>query len=173
MLHPDALFDQRVGDFETPDRSGSVESKAFDIQIAFGLDRAAFPAIGRQGVIRAVITRRLIELRYQLRAANGRIERGHQQAVIAPRKIAADRAGSKTTDAVGDQPLALLGNFQRPANFAAKIDFRLLHHRLFRGNTFRVDFRLCTGHRQLPLYHEGFDLSRYMGLFFGVALGAL
>ena len=47
-LHPDPLFDDASVKGKPPGRNGAVEVKAFDGQMALGLDGAAPPAIGEQ-----------------------------------------------------------------------------------------------------------------------------
>ena len=45
-----------------------------------------------------------------------------QKTVIAAGQIAADGPGGVAADAVGDQPFALFGNFERAADLAAEFD---------------------------------------------------
>ena len=125
VLHPDALLKQGLGNGELPHRRGAIEAKTFDIQIAFWLDGAAFPTIRGEGVIAAVVARCFVNPGNQLHALHWWVESGHQQAVIAARKISAHGAGSKSSKSVSDEPLALLDDFEHATNFPSESDFRL------------------------------------------------
>src|SRR6202051_3346351 len=115
MKHPNTFFEQRIANGKPPNRRSSVQPETFDIHITLGFNCSAGPAIGSQRVIRRVVTNRFVELGYKLHAANRRLERRYQTAMIATGKIATHGARSESSNAVSDQPLALFRNAENSA----------------------------------------------------------
>ena len=74
----------------------------------------------------------LIELGDQERAPDRRFQRRHEQAVIAARQQAGDRAGRVPAEPVGDQPLAALGLAEVPADVPSEVN-KSTHTRPYTG----------------------------------------
>src|ERR1700688_2205989 len=150
MNHPNAFLENCVADGKPPNRHGSFQPEAFDMHIAVGLNGSAAPAIRSQRIIRTVITGGFVELGHKLHAAYRRLKRRYQQAMIATGKIATDGTGSESSDAVGDQPLALFRDIEHSADFAAELHLRILRNVLFCGPTQRTHSRPSRCHPLLP-----------------------
>ncbi len=126
-LHPDALFQQGVGDGVGPDGRRALQVEAVEQMMTVALERAVFPAVGVERVetaaigVDAVVLDRLVELGQEQRAAERRLERGHEQTVVTPRQHAGDGAAGKAADTVGDQPLPPGSHRKIAAHLAAEV----------------------------------------------------
>ncbi len=120
VLHPQALFDRHLAHGEAPYRHAALQAERFDMDVSRWRDAAVAQAIGRQ--------RRALFAVGQLRIGLGdyevtperRLQRPHQQALIAARQRAGDGAGGASAAAVGQPPLAALGLIQLAADFATE-----------------------------------------------------
>jgi hypothetical protein len=121
-LHPDALFEQGVGEGVAPDGRGAFEMKAFQVAQPFLFDRGIGPAVGEEGEVGAVVFAVFVELSQQEGAAERRLEGGDEEAVVAAREQTGDRAHREAANAVGHQPFTALGNGQVATNFASELD---------------------------------------------------
>ena len=108
-LHPDALFDERVGARVGPDGRRAVEAEALDEPIPRGIRVATRPASAAQRPVASGVGQRVVNLGREQRAAQRRRQRGDQKAVIAPGLRAGDRARREAPDAVDAEPFAPLG----------------------------------------------------------------
>src|SRR5580658_6565562 len=123
LNHPDALFDQGVGERVSPNGSAAFETEAFEIEKASRVEGAAGPAVGCQRVRGTGVANGFIEERDQLSAAERRLKGSDEKAVIAARRATADGCGGEATDAVGDQPLAGFGGGEIAADFAPEANW--------------------------------------------------
>ena len=123
-LHPDALFDLGVGARERPHRRGAVEAEALDQPVAVRSERPVRPAIGVELPRRAPVLDRLVQLGDEERAAHGRLQRGHEQPVIAAGQESRDGARGESPDAVGAEPLPRLGRVEAAAGLTADVEER-------------------------------------------------
>src|SRR5580704_7313063 len=69
LNHPDALFEQCVGERVCPNGSGAFETEAFEIEKTSRVDGAAGPAVGCERVGGTGVANGFIEERDQLSAA--------------------------------------------------------------------------------------------------------
>src|SRR5437867_3968771 len=125
--HPNPPFEQSVGESKRPDRRRAFESKPLEVQVAARGDGAVRPAIGREWKRLGVVFGGLFQFCDQQRAAEWRLKRGDQQAVVAARQRPGDRARGKTAEPVHDQPFALLGGLEIAANLAAEVNEGVNH----------------------------------------------
>jgi hypothetical protein len=119
-LHPDAMLDDAAAASEAPNWNCAVEVKAFQQQIARRRGHAAAPAIGEERILLAVERQDRIALGEHHDAAERRIDRRDQQAVVAPRQAQRDRAGSISAAPVAQPPFAPLGLGQFAAHGATE-----------------------------------------------------
>ena len=61
LAHPDAFFEERIGQREPPQRSCAFQAEAFNVEIAFGIDRATGPAIRCERIIGTIVGGRLVQ----------------------------------------------------------------------------------------------------------------
>ena len=99
--------------------------KILEEEKTFGIDRAAGPVMGGERETLSGIVGNFVDGRNELRAPQRRLQSGDEQPVIAASLAAADRAGSVSTDSIGDKPLARFGSSKIATNLAAKLNFRL------------------------------------------------
>src|SRR5277367_1949724 len=121
-FHPDPLLDNTAAEGETPYRDSAVEMKAFEGQMALGLDRTTCPAIGEHRLRRATLDELRVGLGKDEDTAERGFDRRHQQRVIAPGQTLCDRATGIAASSVGDPPFAPLSGGEIAANRAAKTD---------------------------------------------------
>ena len=151
LAHPNALFEQGVGEHESPNRRRALQTETFDIQITLGINGATRPAICCERVLGAVIAGHLVQFRDHLRSSNRGLERRDQKAMIAARQIAADRSRGVSPDAVGDKPFPLFGNLEGVANLSAEFNIGLAR---VRGHfRFRQRTRASLRHRHVASFH--------------------
>ena len=125
-LHPDALFDLGVGACERPHRCGAVEAKALDQPVAVRSQRSVRPTIGAKLPWRAAVLDRLVQLGDEERAAHGRLQRGHEQPVVAAGQESRDSSRRESPDAVGAEPLPRLGRVEAAAGLTADVEKRAI-----------------------------------------------
>src|SRR5437773_2921925 len=121
-LHPDASGDERLVARVGPHRRGAVAAEALEREMAGRRDRAASPAVQRQLVRGAAVLDAILDLRDQQRPAERRLERRHEQAVIAAGERARHRSGGEAPDAVGAEPLAPLGGREVARGLAPEVE---------------------------------------------------
>jgi hypothetical protein len=83
LLHPHALFEQRIGQGITPHRLGPLEMKAFDLQVPSWRNESAPPPVCGQRIGSTQIPHAFIEPVHEHGAFDRRPERRHQQRVIS------------------------------------------------------------------------------------------
>ena len=104
MLHPHSFLEQGVGTGKRPDGHRTFESEALDESVSLRIEGASGPAVRAQRVCPAVVFRQLIQFRHKQRAPERRLERGHQQPVIAASQESGHSAGSEPANPVGHDP---------------------------------------------------------------------
>src|SRR5262249_45229827 len=120
VFHPDTLLDGELAAGVAPDRHAAVELEALDVEVAEGIDRAAGPAIGEQVKVAAAAHERGVRFGEHQMAAERRVHRRHQQAVITPRERAGDRTRCIATQTIREPPFAALGLREIAADFPAE-----------------------------------------------------
>src|SRR5258707_2765407 len=78
LAHPDAFFNQHIGQSVDPYWCGALKMEALDVAEARRIYRAAGPVLRSQGVIRAGIAERFIQRRDKLRASERGLQSGYQ-----------------------------------------------------------------------------------------------
>ena len=122
VFHPDALFQADVADGVDPHRHAAFQAEGFDVDVAPGLDGAAGPAVDVEGVVALAVDQGGVGLGQHQAAAQGRVHRRHQQAVVAAGEGAGHGAGGVGAQAVGQPPFPALGLLQIAADVAAEAD---------------------------------------------------
>ena len=82
VLHPDALFEQQVGDGEMPHRHTAFQAEALQLQVAGWLYDPAGPAVGEQRPVLLATAQCRIGLDGEQRATQRRVQRRDQQPVV-------------------------------------------------------------------------------------------
>lgn len=100
--------------------------KTFEVSETFRIDSASGPAMRCERKVDAGVVDDFIERGDQLRAADRRLERSNQEAVIAAREAASDGTGGVSAKTIGDEPLTRFRGGKVAANFPAKLNFRLI-----------------------------------------------
>ena len=98
------------------------ELKALDMDVAAWADHAAGPAIGEERPALSIIDEFGVGLGPDQPAAERRVNRRHQQAVIAPGQAAGDRPGCIAAEPIGKPPLAALRLLKIATDRSAKAD---------------------------------------------------
>jgi hypothetical protein len=132
FLHPQALLDQSFTQREGPDGRRSFQMEALDEAETLRVNRAIGPAVRAEREGLGTVFRDFVHLGDEQDAPHRRLERGHQQSVIAAGQRAGDGARGESAQAVRHQPLTSLSGFEDAADFAAKIN----------GRNWRVGHRL-------------------------------
>ena len=121
-FEPDARLDANEPNRKNPDRDRAVELKALDVDVTGWADRAAAPAIGEERPALFAVDEFGVGLGPDQPAAERRIDRRHQQPVIAPGQAAGDRPGRIAAEPIGKPPLAALRLPEIAADRPAKAD---------------------------------------------------
>ena len=122
VLHPHPVLHAQLTTGVTPDRDAPVEVEGLDVEIAGWRHRAAAPAVAEQRPLALAVAQRRVGLRHHQVAPERRVDRRHQQAVVAPRECSRDGACGIPAQAVGQPPLAALGLGQVAADLSAESD---------------------------------------------------
>src|SRR5207249_12166316 len=111
--------------------------KILEEEKTFGIDRAAAPAMGGEREIRSGVVDNFIDGRDELRAPQRRLQSRDEQPVIAASLAAADRAGSVSTDSIGDMQLARFSNSKIASNRASRMTLCVLSAWSLSGTRYR------------------------------------
>ena len=109
MREPHPLLDQRIGHPVLPHRNRALQLERTQLREPIWIDRAICILVARQGHGCVQIGGARVDLADQQRAPQRWRQRGDQQAVVAARVRACNRAAGKAADAVGQQPLPVRG----------------------------------------------------------------
>ncbi len=108
-FHPNPLLKAHISTGIAPDGGCAFEVKLFEVEIAVGVKGLICPAVGKEGEGVACILDAGVYFTDEQGAAEGRVEGGDQQTMVATGEQACDRTSGEAACAVGDKPFALFG----------------------------------------------------------------
>ncbi len=126
VRHPDAAFDQRVGQRECPDRQRTLEPKADQIAVSVWINGAVGVLVCGQCIALTGVGRPIHRAGHEHRALDRRRQRRDQQPVVPPGVDAGYRSRCVSTQTVGDQPLTAQCIRQIGGDLWPKVDQRVV-----------------------------------------------